>query len=164
MYFNIKKRESFSLSSDGKSLLICQQIPATESGILAAQRLQKNQVNVNLYLVSSLLHAGACAETNPAAISVPVGNVSFLLLLLWAGRELIVDIYTKYKSYCMCTNGIGSPLMIWLLILGYKRYSLYWHTSDSMVSKPKSSEHRSEVWVAKIIIIINSKQNSYFGC
>ena len=55
------------------------QIPATEAGILAAQRLQKNQVNVNLYLVSSLLHAGACAETSPAAISIPVGNVSSFL-------------------------------------------------------------------------------------
>lgn len=52
------------------------QIPATEAGILAAQQLQKNRVNVNLYLVSSLLHAAACAETSPAVISIPVSNVS----------------------------------------------------------------------------------------
>jgi hypothetical protein len=42
--------------------------------MLAAQRLQKdNQVNVNLYLVSMRVRV----QTSPAAISIPVGNVSF---------------------------------------------------------------------------------------
>ncbi|KAF8153301.1 hypothetical protein B0H34DRAFT_662974 [Crassisporium funariophilum] len=65
-------------------------IPATEAGILAAQRLQKVQVNVNLYLVSSLMHAAACAETNAAAISISVGTL--LDLYEWNRKTVYQDL------------------------------------------------------------------------
>ncbi|KAF9001194.1 hypothetical protein BDQ17DRAFT_1492247 [Cyathus striatus] len=49
-------------------------IPATEAGIHAAAHLREvDDVNVNLYLVSNLIHAAACIEAGVASISIPVG-------------------------------------------------------------------------------------------
>ncbi|KAG6820073.1 hypothetical protein H0H93_005601 [Arthromyces matolae] len=51
-------------------------IPATAEGIQAAQILQsEHKINTNLYLVSGLLHAAACAEAGATTITVPVGRV-----------------------------------------------------------------------------------------
>ncbi|EDR04314.1 uncharacterized protein LACBIDRAFT_304919 [Laccaria bicolor S238N-H82] len=58
-------------------------IPATEAGIMAARELStKYNLNVNLYLVSSLVHAMACAEAGAAAVSIPIGQ-----LLNWNERR-----------------------------------------------------------------------------
>ncbi|KAJ4490047.1 hypothetical protein J3R30DRAFT_3693511 [Lentinula aciculospora] len=50
-------------------------IPATQSGVLAAAKLQAFGVNTNLYLVSGLMHAIACAEVRPCYITIDVASV-----------------------------------------------------------------------------------------
>ncbi|KAF5339099.1 hypothetical protein D9611_011157 [Ephemerocybe angulata] len=61
---------------------ILMSIPATEAGLLAARALQKEGTNVNLYMVSSLMHAVACAETGAAAVTIHVRQV-----LEWFERQ-----------------------------------------------------------------------------
>ena len=47
---------------------------------MAARELStKYNLNVNLYLVSSLIHAMACAEAGAAAVSIPIGQVGDLV-------------------------------------------------------------------------------------
>jgi hypothetical protein len=56
------------------------QIPATESGIEAAARLQREDgINVNLTFVSGVIHATACAQSGAVAVTLPITKVSFLL-------------------------------------------------------------------------------------
>jgi len=57
------------------------QIPATESGIEAAARLQREDgINVNLTFVSGVIHATACAQSGAVAVTLPIAKVSFSLL------------------------------------------------------------------------------------
>lgn len=56
------------------------QIPATESGIEAAARLQREDgINVNLTFVSGVIHATACAQSGAVAVTIPIAKVSFFL-------------------------------------------------------------------------------------
>lgn len=55
-----------------------EQIPATESGIEAAARLQREDgINVNLTFVSGVMHATACAQSGAVAVTLPIAKVSF---------------------------------------------------------------------------------------
>lgn len=57
------------------------QIPATESGIEAAARLQREDgINVNLTSVSGVMHAAACAQSGAVALTLPIAKVSFFFL------------------------------------------------------------------------------------
>jgi hypothetical protein len=57
------------------------QIPATESGIEAAARLQREDgINVNLTFVSGVIHATACAQSGAVAVTLPIVKVSFFCL------------------------------------------------------------------------------------
>jgi hypothetical protein len=57
---------------------IIKQIPATESGIEAAARLQREDgINVNLTFVSGVIHAAACAQSGAVAVTLPITKVSF---------------------------------------------------------------------------------------
>lgn len=58
------------------------QIPATESGIEAAARLQREDgINVNLTFVSGVIHATTCAQSGAVAVTIPIAKVSFFPLL-----------------------------------------------------------------------------------
>ncbi|KAF8961412.1 hypothetical protein BDZ97DRAFT_2076952 [Flammula alnicola] len=70
-------------------------IPATEAGILAAQHLQEEGFGTNLYLVTSLMHAAACAEAKAAAISIPVGP---LLEIYERKRNTVYQDLTKHPG------------------------------------------------------------------
>lgn len=64
-------------------LYIFLQIPATEAGLQATRMLQKEGINVNLYLVGSFIHAAACAETGAAAVTIHVGRVCVTHTARW---------------------------------------------------------------------------------
>ncbi|KAF8801194.1 hypothetical protein BYT27DRAFT_7198501 [Phlegmacium glaucopus] len=72
-------------------------------------------MNVNLYLVSSLLHAAACAETSPAAISIPVGNLLHVYeqnrvpddLMTHPGVQAIQSILAYFRFNGIKTKVIG---------------------------------------------------------
>ena len=57
--------------------------PATEAGLQATRILQKEGINVNLYLVGSFIQAAACAETGAAAVTIHVGRVGVSHTALW---------------------------------------------------------------------------------
>jgi Transaldolase/Fructose-6-phosphate aldolase len=80
------------------------QIPATESGIEAAARLQREDgINVNLTFVSGVIHATACAQSGAVAVTIPIVKVSFFFLfsaffpsfLAYTGRT-----QSAYVAYC----------------------------------------------------------------
>ncbi|KAJ4495973.1 hypothetical protein C8J55DRAFT_553719 [Lentinula edodes] len=50
-------------------------IPATKIGVLAAAMLESSGISTNLYLVSGLMHAIACAEARPYCITIDVASV-----------------------------------------------------------------------------------------
>ncbi|KAJ3854370.1 hypothetical protein EV368DRAFT_80661 [Lentinula lateritia] len=50
-------------------------IPATKIGVLAAAMLENSGIPTNLYLVSGLMHAIACAEVRPCFITIDVASV-----------------------------------------------------------------------------------------
>jgi hypothetical protein len=78
------------------------QIPATESGIEAAARLQREDgINVNLTFVTGVIHATACAQSGAVAVSLPIAKVSFFSsplsfrpsLHIWARTQNAHDPY-----------------------------------------------------------------------
>ncbi|KAJ4486837.1 hypothetical protein C8R41DRAFT_921220 [Lentinula lateritia] len=50
-------------------------IPATKIGVLAAAMLERSGISTNLYSVSGLMHAIACAEARPCYITIDVASV-----------------------------------------------------------------------------------------
>ncbi|KAG6832869.1 hypothetical protein H0H87_012802 [Tephrocybe sp. NHM501043] len=90
-----KHRDTYSMVRNAQRLIalfgekdipkgkIVVNIPATIEGLMAAQELEnKHRIHTNLYLVSSFLHAAACAEAGATTITVPVGR-----LLQWYERK-----------------------------------------------------------------------------
>jgi transaldolase len=57
------------------------QIPATDAGIDAAARLQREDgINVNLTFVSGVMHAAACVQAGPVAVTLPIAKVCFFFI------------------------------------------------------------------------------------
>ncbi|KNZ79241.1 putative transaldolase, partial [Termitomyces sp. J132] len=94
-------------------------IPATFEGIRAAQVLEsEHAIHTNLYLVSSLLHAAACAEAGATTITVPVGRLldwyerrrrtDFKDLSIHPGTESIQASIQYFKLHGIKTKVIGS--------------------------------------------------------
>ncbi|KIJ94100.1 hypothetical protein K443DRAFT_642765 [Laccaria amethystina LaAM-08-1] len=94
-------------------------VPATEAGIIAARELStKYNLNVNLYLVSSLIHAMACAEAEAAAVSIPIGqlldwyerrrNTVHIDLRIHPGIEAIQTILAYFRFNNIKTKLIGT--------------------------------------------------------
>ncbi|KAG6865097.1 hypothetical protein C0991_005152 [Blastosporella zonata] len=94
-------------------------IPATIEGILAARELESDyKIHTNLYLVSSLIHAAACAEAGATTITVPVGRLldwydrghtnAFADLSIHPGVETVQSIFQYFKLHGIKTKVIGS--------------------------------------------------------
>ncbi|KAG6889906.1 hypothetical protein C0992_003699 [Termitomyces sp. T32_za158] len=94
-------------------------IPATLNGIRAAQVLEReHEIHTNLYLVSGLLHAAACAEAAATTITVPVGRLfdwyerrrrtNFTELSVHPGTEAIQALTCYFKLHRIKTRVIGS--------------------------------------------------------
>jgi hypothetical protein len=84
---------------------IIKQIPATESGIEAAARLQREDgINVNLTFVSGVIHATACAQSGAVAVTLPITKVSFFSLLRpsWHIRARTQNAHAAYPSLLLC--------------------------------------------------------------
>ena len=88
------------------------QIPATESGIEAAARLQREDgINVNLTFVSGVIHATACAQSGAVAVTLPIAKVGFFFLfsaffpsflaLFGPARETLTPHTHPYFVYCI---------------------------------------------------------------
>ncbi|KAF5351461.1 hypothetical protein D9757_012052 [Collybiopsis confluens] len=69
-------------------------IPATECGVIAAARLEKEfDIRTNLYLVSGLMHAIACAEASAAWITIDVAKI-----LCWYESLGMLDDFTNRQN------------------------------------------------------------------
>ncbi|KAF9078634.1 hypothetical protein BDP27DRAFT_21312 [Rhodocollybia butyracea] len=93
-------------------------IPATQTGVLAAARLEgEYNIYTNLYLVSGLIHAIASAEARPSCITLDVAailewyerrNANFASnLLIHPGVIEIQSILRYYKLYMIPTTVMG---------------------------------------------------------
>ena len=76
------------------------QIPATESGIEAAARLQREDgINVNLTSVSGVMHAAACAQSGAVALTLPIAKVSFFFLFSGFVSSLVCTSRARAKMF-----------------------------------------------------------------
>ncbi|TFK32406.1 hypothetical protein BDQ12DRAFT_773456, partial [Crucibulum laeve] len=93
-------------------------IPATEEGIWATHHLRKDEIKVNLYLVSGIMHAATCAEAGAAAITIPVGRILDLFerqqykgcqhLSTHPGIAIILSILAYFRINRVPTRVIGA--------------------------------------------------------
>ncbi|KAF8064921.1 hypothetical protein FPV67DRAFT_160975 [Lyophyllum atratum] len=94
-------------------------IPATMEGLQAAHELESEHgIHTNLYLVSGLLHAAACAEAGATTITVPVGRLLdwyerkrkavYEDLSVHPGVETIQSTLEYFKLHGIKTKVIGS--------------------------------------------------------
>lgn len=94
-------------------------IPATTEGLRAAQELESEHgIHTNLYLVSGLLHAAACAEAGATTITIPVGRLldwyerkrkaAYEDLSTHPGVETIQSTLEYFKLHGIKTKVIGS--------------------------------------------------------
>ncbi|KAF8830328.1 hypothetical protein HHX47_DHR2000460 [Lentinula edodes] len=81
-------------------------IPATKIGVLAAAMLESSGISTNLYLVSGLMHAIACAEARPCCITIDVASVHEISILghefdaLSLSQNRMDDLRTAYLPFC----------------------------------------------------------------
>ncbi|KAF8909754.1 hypothetical protein CPB84DRAFT_1958797 [Gymnopilus junonius] len=101
------QRLSKMIKEQGMTDQICFTIPATEAGIYAAQKLEKQGIQVNLCMVTSLMHAAACTEAGASTISIPVG--------------LLLDQYERKRSIPSVTSSAHPGIQSIQIILAYFR-------------------------------------------
>ncbi|KAF9458266.1 hypothetical protein BDZ94DRAFT_1226563, partial [Collybia nuda] len=94
-------------------------IPATHEGVAAAKWLEEeDDIHTNLYLVSGLMHAAACAEAGATSITIPVGRLlnsqerkrktAYEDLQAHPGIETIQSIIVYFKLHDIRCRVIGS--------------------------------------------------------
>ncbi|RDB17378.1 Transaldolase [Hypsizygus marmoreus] len=94
-------------------------IPATEEGLKAAKELESQHgIHTNLYLVSGLLHAAACAEAGATTVTIPVGplldwyegkrKTHFKDLHTHPGVETVQSTLAYFKLHGIKSKVIGS--------------------------------------------------------
>ncbi|GLB39615.1 putative transaldolase is important for the balance of metabolites in the pentose-phosphate pathway [Lyophyllum shimeji] len=83
MVRNAQRLVSLFEEKDIRRSKVVVSIPATSEGLHAAQELESEHgIHTNLFLVSGLIHAAACAEAGATTITIPVGR-----LLNWYERK-----------------------------------------------------------------------------
>ncbi|KAG5637661.1 hypothetical protein H0H81_003682 [Sphagnurus paluster] len=99
--------------------IVLQRIPATIEGLRAAQDLEREHgIHTNLYFVSGLLHAAACAEAGATTITIPVGRLlgwyegrrrtTYEDLSLHPGVETIQSTLEYFKLHELKSKLVGS--------------------------------------------------------
>ncbi|KAJ3982953.1 hypothetical protein F5890DRAFT_280520 [Lentinula detonsa] len=129
-------------------------IPATQIGLLAASVLEMSGIHTNLYLVSGLIHAIACAKMRPYCITIDVasvlswyeqsgaekgaiipGNLEGEALLDHPGVIAIQSIVSYYKLHSIPTKIIGRNFRTVheLSLFGHEFFALF--LSQSMMDE-----------------------------
>ncbi|KAJ3999036.1 hypothetical protein F5050DRAFT_1087199 [Lentinula boryana] len=129
-------------------------IPATQIGLLAASLLEMSGIHTNLYLVSGLIHAIACAKMRPYCITIDVasvlswyeqsgaekgaiipGNLEGEALLEHPGVIAIQSIVRYYKLHSIPTKIIGRNFrnVHELSLFGHEFFALF--LSQSMMDE-----------------------------
>ncbi|KIK68400.1 hypothetical protein GYMLUDRAFT_35811 [Collybiopsis luxurians FD-317 M1] len=109
-------------------------IPATQPGVIAAAQLEAQfSIRTNLYLVSGLMHAIACAEANPTCITVDVG-----VILSWHEKSDMQDVFVNWVNLT-AEDLVNHPGVI--AILSILRYYKLHAIKTTVVGKNFRSAH-----------------------